>query len=378
MKIVYCLQAMHRRGGIERVVATKANWLAGRGYEVSIVTTDQRGAALAFPLDERVHCYDLGLNYEHDNNFGRFRRLYRTWRKRRQHLKLLGALLAELRPDIVVSTFFHEAPLLPRLKDGSRKILELHSSRLRRVRMYPREQKVMRLFGYWRIWCDDRLARRYDRFVVLTREDRDDWGAIPQIETIPNPRPISNEIPSPCSGKRVLAVGRYEYEKNFATLIDVWAQLILRYPDWTLEILGDGPLRGSLQQRVESLGLTNSVLLSPTASDVLPHYRSSSIMTLLSEYEGLPMVLLEAQAMGLPIVAYACKTGPREVVTDGVDGLLVSPGDKEAFTEALASLMASPARIVEMSRQALVASKRFALDAVMQRWVALFDVIMKK
>lgn len=378
MKIVYCLQAMHRKGGIERVVATKANWLAKRGYEVSIVTTDQREATLAFPLDERIHRYDLGLNYEHDNDLGRFRRLYRTWCKQRQHLKLLGSLLDELRPDIVVSTFFHEAPLLPRLKDGSRKILELHSSRLRRVRMYPQDQKLMRLFGYWRIWCDGRLARRYDRFVVLTQEDRDDWGEIPQIDTIPNPRPISDEIPSSCSAKRILAVGRYEYEKNFATLIDIWSQLVLSYPDWTLEILGDGPLRGSLQHRVERLGLADSVLLSPTTSDVLPHYRASSIMTLLSEYEGLPMVLLEAQAMGLPIVAYACKTGPREVVTDGVDGLLVPLGDKEALTEALASLMASPARIAEMSRQALDASKRFALDAVMQRWLILFGGLMKK
>ncbi len=377
MKIIYCLQGLKRTGGIERVTTTKANYWTEQGHEVHIITTDQGDAPLAFQLDERVQHHDIGMDYEQDNRLGRWERMRALRAKRTIHRDRLSSLLCAIRADIVVSTFFQEAPILPTIQDGSKKILELHSSMYRRVFMYPASARLLRLYGYYRIWQDKRLARQYDRFVVLTHEDRGYWGEIPGIETIPNPLPFTTDTPSECLSPRVLAVGRYEYEKNFSTLIDLWAGIASRHPEWTLEILGDGPLRPQLEAQVHTLGLEGRVLLSRFDTDVQAHYRSASAITLLSEYEGLPMVLLEAQAMGLPIVAYTCKTGPRDIVTDASDGYLVPAGDASALAERLEYLITNPTQRIAFGKAAQASAQRFALPTIMHRWTTLFQSLLR-
>lgn len=376
MRIAYCIQGLFRTGGIERVVSTKANYWVQHGHEVCIITTDQRGYQPAFDLDSRIRLVDLDLNYEADNQLGRFKRLKALYAKRSEHKHRLEKVLREFKPDITVSTFFQDAPILPSIKDGSKKVLELHSSMYRRVFMYPKEQKLMRLLGYYRIWLDKRLAKRYDRFVVLTQEDLGYWGQIPHITAIPNPSPF-NMVSQTLEGgrKKVLAVGRYEYEKNFTTLISLWASISPLFPDWQLEIVGDGPLRPKLEAQVQHLGLQNNIRLLHTTSDIKSHYRTSSIVVLLSEYEGLPMVLVEAQTMGLPIIAYACKCGPRDIVTDGVDGYLVTQGDSEALARRLQEVMKDSELRGSMAQAALKSSERYSLPTVMALWDQLFESI---
>lgn len=377
MKIVYCLQGLKRSGGIERVITSKANYWAEQGHDVHLVTTDQNGERYAFALNPAVHHHDLAVNYDYDNNWGRWQRYAQLPKRRRLHLERLRKLLYTLKADVVISTFMQEADLLPKIKDGSKKILELHSSMYRRVFMYPKEQRLLRLYGYYRIWQDKRVAKQYDRFVVLTQEDKGYWGNIPEIQQIPNPQPLGDVSPSPATAPRVLAIGRYEYEKNFSTLIDVWSRLAPKYPEWSLEILGEGPLRRQLEGQVQALGLDGRVLLSPFDADVVSHYRSASIMTLLSEYEGLPMVLLEAQTMGLPIVAYTCKTGPRDIVTPEEDGLLVEQGDAEALGLALERLICDESLRLSMAIKARQNAHRFDLAVVMQSWERLIASLLK-
>lgn len=379
MVIAYCLQALHRRGGIERVISSKANYWVQHGHTVHIITTDQRGSRAAFDLDDRVQLHDLELNYEQDNALGRWRRLWALCAKRGEHKRRLEALLAEIKPDITVSTFFQDAPLLPSLRDGSLKVLELHSSRYRWVYMYPKEKRLLRAIGYLRSLNDKRIAKGYDHFVVLTTEETTLWGNMPNISAIANPSPFTpqTEDNDLSREKVVLAVGRMEYEKNFSGLINIWKLLPRELSSsWRLEILGDGPLRGRLQEQVDGLGLSEYINLPGCKESMREHYMHSSIYAMTSHYEGLPMVLLEAQACGLPIVSYSCSGGPRDIISHGESGYLIEPGNERAFAEALAKLMGDEAIRQKMSAEAIRSSERYQIEPIMAQWEELFGQLL--
>ena len=362
MRIVYCIPATSNSGGMERVLTRKVNYLVGQGHELIIITTDQKGAKPFFPLEGSVKQYDLGINYDENNGQGILAKLSAYPKKKRLHRQRLSELLGQLRADIVISMFGDDATLLPQMKDGSRKVLEYHFSKLKRLQ-YGRTG-LWRLIDILRTKLDERTVKPYDRFVVLTQEDAGYWGALPNIRVIPNPLPFVSEETSPCTSHKVIAVGRYDFQKNFAKLLDLWGRIALAYPDWTLEIYGDESLRADLEQQVNPTHQMKEV------------YQSASIYAMTSRYEGLPMVLIEAQHMGLPIVSFACPCGPRDVLHPGEDGYLISQGDDEGFLTALRQLMDSEAERVRMGANARKASARYEVDAVMGQWLDLFSSLV--
>ena len=129
MKILYCIAGTYNSGGMERVLANKANWLVNHGYEVTIVTTDQKGRRPFFSLDERIVCYDLGIGYEENNGKSFLNKLLRYPYKQYKHRKRLAALIKQIKPDITISMFCNDVSILPRIKDKSKKILEIHFSK---------------------------------------------------------------------------------------------------------------------------------------------------------------------------------------------------------------------------------------------------------
>ena len=388
MKLIYLIAGTYRPGGMERVLAGKANWLVRNGVaDVLVVTTDQRGQEPFFEFDGRIRHVDLKINYE-DNNGGAFlNKLVRYPFKQLRHRRRLTELLKEEKADIVVSMFCNDAQFLPRIKDGSRKVLEIHFSRYKRLQ-YGR-RGMWALADRWRTRNDMRIARRFDRFVVLTNEDRGYWetdSPMPNICVIPNARTFNplelNENGNTAQREQhvVLAVGRYNGQKAFDRLINAWYMVQRQdasLPDnWKLRIVGDGELRESYMEQIERLGLAESVILGRAETDMLGVYRNADIYAMTSLYEGLPMVLLEAQAAGLPIVAMACKCGPRDVVTDGVDGFLVAEGDTGAMAVKLRHLMEDDGLRSRMGQAALKASDRFDETLIMEKWVRLFNGLL--
>ena len=246
MRIVYCIPATSNSGGMERVLTRKVNYLAGLGHELMIITTDQRGARPFFPLDESVKQYDLGINYDENNGQGILAKALAYPRKKRLHKQRLQALLLKLRADIVISMFGDDSSFLPKIKDGSKKILEYHFSKLKRLQ-YGRTG-LWRLVDVLRTKMDEWTVKPFDRFVVLTAEDQGYWGALPNIRVIPNPLPFTSEETSSCKATKVVAVGRYDFQKNFSKLLQLWARIAPQFPEWTLEIYGNVALRGELEQ----------------------------------------------------------------------------------------------------------------------------------
>ena len=358
---------------MERVLALKANWLAGQGHRLTIVTTEQKGRPAAFPLDPRIEFIDLAIGYEDNNGGSLWDKLVHYPGKQRRHLKALTAVLMESRPDIAVSMFCNEVNLLPRIKDGSRKVLEVHFSRFKRLQ-----------YGRGGLWAladkirsrhDASLVRRYHRFVVLTRQDKEFWGPMDNIRVIGNPLSFRPEEPASLDGKCVIAVGRYSLQKGLDRLVDAWS-LINNKEGWTLRLVGDGELREELEKQIKRLSLEGSVVLGRCENDMESAYRSASILALSSRYEGQPMVLLESQAFGVPAVSFDCKCGPREIIDDGKTGFLVEEGNVPALAKALEKLMQDDALRKEMGLNAFRKAVRWSPENIMPQWIRLFEEIL--
>ena len=376
MKLIYLIAGTYRPAGMEKVLAEKANYLAGHGHEILIVTTDQHGRSSAFELDKRIRCIDLGIGYEDNNGSSFLDKAVHFPIKQFRHRKALEQVLLKEKPDITISMFCNDAGFLPRIKDGSKKILEIHFSRFKRLQ-YGRKG----LYGLADRYLNSRdrkTALRFDRFVVLTEEDRGYWGEMPNIRVIPNSRPWKLDGPAPLDGKCVIAVGRYSRQKGLDMLLEAWKKIPkeLLQEGWKLRLVGEGEERESLQISINRKRLIGSVILGKAETRMAEVYRGASMLVLSSRYEGLPMVLLEAQAAGVPAVCFACKCGPRDVITDGVDGLLVPEGDTDALAAGLEKLMRDPALRKSMGEAAYKASDRFAQETIMKQWTGLFEDVL--
>ena len=372
MKLVYCICEIYNPGGMERVLLNKVRYLVEQhGYDITVVTTDQNGRAPFYPFPEKVKMVDLGINYSEDNTKGVFTKIWNYLRKRRVHRQRLTELLMRERADIVVSLYPSESSFIPYIKDGSKKVLELHFNKF--FRLQYNRTGLLGLIDRWRTRQDERIVRRFDRFVVLTEEDKGYWGDLDNIQVIPNARSFVVDEPAKLDEKKVIAVGRYCHQKDLGKLIDAWRIVCETVNDWKLHLVGDGEDREMLQQQIDRLRLNDSVMLGRAETDMKTVYKSASMLALSSRYEGLPMVLLEAQAAGLPIVSFKCKCGPKDVIEDSLDGVLVEEGDVEGLAAGMLKLIQDDELRKSMGTAAYQRSERYAEENVMENWTALFE-----
>lgn len=379
MKLIYCTHSLCNPGGMERVLANKLAWLAEHtDWELRIVTTDQKGRAPFYALPERVGWTDLDINYSDDNGRHPFLKIAGYLRRRRKHKRLLTQLLCSERADIVVSLYPSESSFLPGINDGSRKVLELHFCKFFRLQ-YGR-RGLLGLADRWRTWQDERIVRRFDKFVVLTQEDKGYWGMLPNIEVIPNaalfPTHVHNDV---SRRKRVLAVGRLDYQKGFDRLLTAWAQVQAdgRHADWTLDIYGQGEWRERLTAQADRLGIAATAHINAPTKEIAREYAASSLLVMSSHYEGFPMVMVEAMAVGLPVVSFEFKCGPRDIIHHGENGLLVPEGDVESLAEAMLWVMDNEAECHRLGENARKVTATYSEEAVMARWMRLFDELSR-
>lgn len=376
MKIIYCIAGTFNSGGMERVLANKANYLLEEGWDVSIVTTDQKSRSSYFKMDSGIKHYNLDIDYSDNEVKGLLIKIIAYVAKQYLHYKRLKRLLRKQKADIVISMFDHDVPFLYKINDGSKKILEIHFSRYKRLQ-YGRK-------GIWGIvdrvrsnW-DLRLAKKYDRFVVLTEEDKSYWGSLDNMEVIPNANSFLPEGTAKLNKKVAVAVGRLDYQKGFDDLIKIWAMVQPVFPDWYLHIYGEGKLKHELKMLIDDLDMEQHIHLYQPTKNIEEVYLGSSVYLMTSRYEGLPMALLEAQACGVPLLSYTCKCGPRDIIEHGRNGFLIEEGDKVAFVTRLREVLSSDSLRRKMGDEAKLMSERFSETAVMQQWVKLFKEVLKE
>lgn len=376
MKILYCLAGTFNSGGMERIVIKKANWLVNNGFEVIIVTTEQQGRPSFFHIENKIKRVDLDINYSENTYNGSIYAKYKTRRdKIHLHRQRLTKLLEQTKPDITISTYGNEVNFLYKINDGSKKIVEIHFSRWFRQQC-KQPDVIYKLINKYLTFKDKRLVRHYDAFVCLTNEDKGYWGNMSNIHVIPNFIESDLDCHNMLTNKQIISVGRLNYQKGYDRLIRAWQIVHKAHADWELKIFGGGELKDELRKLISDLNLNDSVRIYAPVKDIYSEYRKSSIYVLSSRYEGLPMVLLEAMKCGLPIVSFTCKCGPRDLIADGVNGLLIPEGDIEQLAAGIIRLIENSEQRIEMGRQAHISSLQYDEPVIMQKWESLFKSIL--
>lgn len=364
LRVLLFIHSLHG-GGAERVAADLSAHWAQMGREVMVVT--QASA------DGDVYALHPNVRREVLHTAGEGGGLRGIW-SNVQRVRALRRVIKAFRPDIVLG-MMTTASVLSVLASsglGCRVIATEHT--------HPPSQT---LSGLWL-----RLRRltypRAARVVALTRGTAE-WieQHVPgsRLAVIPNPvhwpLPRAEPLLTPVSGdgrKRLLAVGRLHADKGFDLLIQAFATLAPSHPDWDLVILGEGDERAALEAQVGKAGLASRISMPGRAGNVGDWYDSADLYVLTSRFEGLSNTLLESMASGLAAVSFDCDTGPREIVREGIDGVLVRPnGDVPALCKALADVMGNDAARQRMAQAATDVRDRFSTTRVLQQWQELFD-----
>ncbi len=366
MKIVVNTDQIYLHGGIEKVMATKVNWWAAQaGTEVFIVTTEQQNLPPCYQLDHRIQLVDLGVNYDRSKSYFSPGNL----RKALTHFRRQNKLFKELKPGIIISpnvNFDHY--WLPLIKGQAKVLKERHSSRY-----FESQGNRSSLLNRLKLTFNKYIDSKYDRIVVLNPDEKK-YVSAQNAAVVPNPvEPTA--LSADVSQKVVVAAGRISPVKGFDHLITIWSMVAEDFPDWQLHIYGQDYLgtQNKLEAQIKSLDLDKSVFFKGSVPDIHIPMTGAGIYALTSETECFPMVLLEALAVGLPVISWDAPTGPRHILSDGSDSFLVPYKNYAIFAERLKQLMNDQELRMKMSAEAKRNVERFEISKVMTQWKALFD-----
>lgn len=226
-----------------------------------------------------------------------------------------------------------------------------------------------------------RLSAKFsDGIITLTQTDNDMYRNNLKIHcpiiTIHNPMPsIVESLAYQSQSKIILSAGRLTYQKGFDTIPEIAREVFTRHPDWTWHILGEGEDRELLQKRIDNENLSKNIILEGKVTDVDTWYKRSGFYVMTSRFEGLPMVLLEAKAHHLPIISFACLTGPSDIIRDKVNGYLLQPNDISGMAAAINSLIEHENKRIEMSNNSQLDSELFSKKYILDQWLTFLKAL---
>ncbi|CNI46136.1 WbcM protein [Yersinia frederiksenii] len=356
-KIAFFGGDISHTGGTERVSLALANYLVKEGYQVIIVSLSGN-APPKFHVDERIKLVSL---------FDRRRRFslaYFSVVFRLRRILIDKSIDIVIDVDTMLALFSTISILGTNIKHISWEHFNYKNDLNVKSRKFARK-----------------LAAKYsDAVITLTERDRTFWledNKYPEkIISIPNPLPFEPKVELiKNNSNKILSLGRLTNIKGFDLLLDVWAKIEKANKDWELVIAGDGEDKYFLSKKINDLNLKNVKLL-PSTPNVCELYNQSAIYVMTSRFEGFPMVLLEAKASGLPIIAYDCDTGPSELIMDNEDGFLIPFADSDAFSERLIQLMNDESLRETMSLKSLENSEKYKIEATIgSKWKNLIETI---
>ncbi|MDY3362427.1 glycosyltransferase family 4 protein [Riemerella anatipestifer] len=385
MNIIYFFPNLKDAAGTERMLNVKANYLADvLGYNVTIITYRQYDDPIFFKFSEKIKMihFDIPDPTRDLKNFpsAERKKLYKNFMA--TYRKKVEDYLYHNPTDIAISMYFGaEHKFLPLIKDGSKKVMEYHFhfditpfSKILKSGWSLQNLKAKILTKLFQ-----RTLNKFDKIVVLTEEDQKAWSHyFNKVTNIPNPITIE-PITADTNAEKVLAVGRHTSQKGFDYLVEAWAIVAKKFPNWQLDIYGHGEQEEERKQQIKNLGLEKSINLYPPSKEINKVFSEHSIFVLSSRFEGFPLVLIEALASGLAPVSFECKNGPKQMMGDSrLRDFLVEPYNINSYADKLIQLIENKELRKNVSAEALKVSKRYQIDYVMKKWVELFNNLKKK
>lgn len=371
MKIVYIFRSLAVWGGIERILVDKMNHLVNMyGHDVFMLTTDQGSHPVPYQLAEGVHHEDLGIQFHRQYQYKGIRRVWDAHQRHSLFASRLTERIRLLQPDIIVCTTADPVYTIAKAKGKTPLVVESHSICTRTLgEKGLRQRHVAHLLrkGLAHASC----------LVALSEGDALEWRKIcPHVRVIPNVVHLGNGHTSTLTNKRVLFVGRFDYQKQPMEIIRIWQEVYPKHPDWQLDIYGEGEQQQQIEQAANRLNM-NIHVHQPT-EDIFECYRESSILVSTSLFEPFGLVLPEAMSCGVPVVAYDCPYGPAAIITDGTDGFLIASGDRQTFADRMSRLMDDSALRLQLGTNAVESSTQFSASQIMPQWNQLFNEIINK
>lgn len=379
MKIVYCLNSIRHLGGIQKVTVVKANALAEiPSNDVFVVVTDNKDGVLTEPLSDKVHLINLDINYYQDDWKSKWHVLKGIFIKRKEHKVRLRKVLNEIQPDVVISVGQSEKNMVLDIKGKWAKIREFHYNKNYRFD-HAKNIFSKSLAFISNVYDYKYRIKKYDKVILLTEEDKNtNWKNVHNISVIPNPSTFKSDKISLLNQKKVVSVGRLALPKNYSSLVRAFKKVVDKYPDWILEIYGEGPQEMELETLILELQLKQHVFLKGYSSNVGASISESSIFVLSSIFEGFALVIVEAMTCGVPVVSYACPCGPKDIIDDGVDGFLVSVNDEQSLADRICQLIKNEELRKKMGTAALEKAKKYEVDNIVNQWMDLFRELTLK
>ncbi|MCK3655750.1 hypothetical protein A4G19_08270 [Pasteurellaceae bacterium Macca] len=342
-KVLFVINSLEEKAGSERVACVLANLFSQKlKVDITIVNRSVDVENCSYPIMKEVKFICLS-----GNAFIFYNKLQR--------------LINELEPNyLVVHNMGKLSILCSLLRLKNTKIISLeHISFLSK----PSWIKLLSKYFYNKIHT----------IVTLTERDKEEYSWHKNVKKINNLSPYQNRYYQyNVSSKKIIAIGRLTHQKNFEDLVDAWKIVESRASDWNLDIYGKGQNEESLKNKIKDLKLIN-ISLKGTTENMDIVYRNASFIVMSSRYEGLPMVLIEAQSFGLPIISFDCPFGPKEIISNNIDGYLIEH-NVDTLAEKILKLINHLELREKFSNNAFKNSKRFSQDTIIIEWANLLNI----
>ena len=365
MKFLFVLSSIASFGGVQKVMVEKANWLSTRGHDVMIMTYEQGGNPLAFEILPSVKIKDIDCRFYTLYKLNLFKRIIKKAEIRRQFKVRFHQLVDEFRPDAIVAPTntgnFMKAIISAREKTNI--IIESHSAYQYDMMGGTIKKKINALLLL-------PVISHCDLLIALTKGDASFWKRhVKNVKVVPNPSSFYLDDINHDEKilGRIICPARLHPHKRLDRLIIAFSLIAKAHPLWYIDIYGDGYLKGQLLYLIKKLELTNRIHILPPTKNIIAEYSRSQMFVLSSDCEGFGLVIIEAMACGIPVVATDCPYGPSEIIDNGKTGLLAKMNVRD-LAEKMDWMMANNEERMKIGERAHQYAERFKEENVMLEW----------